>query len=281
MGRDFCSFGSKRGIVNENNIYSKEEITNEVEKYVRQRVHYIVLCSTQFFDISVLLDIVVHIRSCVKGSYELILNIGEFDLVTADKMYEAGFNGIYHAIRLREGVDTRFNVEDRRKTLAEVRDSKLKLIHLFEPLGEEHTPEEIAERFLESVSYGVSISGVMARIPVKGTSLGDTKRISDNKIAKNVAIIRLSGGDVVKDICVHPASTLAIYAGANVTVIEKGAVLRDINLSCDEWNDFKCLEAAQLFVDRGYAICKILFIILLMISKPICFFMIIFSFYEA
>ena len=81
----------------------------------------------------------------------------------------------------------------RRATLAAIRDSDLKLVHLIEPVGNEHTNEEIADRFMESLEYGVSISGIMARIPVEGTPLGKTKRISDSKMAKLFAVTRLSG----------------------------------------------------------------------------------------
>lgn len=81
------------------------------------------------------------------------------------------------AIRLREGTDPRFDLNVRRATLAAIRDSDLKFIHLIEPVGEEYTNEEIADRFLESLEYGVSISGIITRIPVEETSPGKAKRI--------------------------------------------------------------------------------------------------------
>jgi len=144
--------------------------------------------------------LVEYIRREVPGNYELVLNTGEFDKAAADAFYNAGVRGIYHAIRLREGIDTRFNIDERRATLQAVRDSGLKLIHLVEPVGEEHTSGEIAERFLESVKYNVSISGIMARFPVEGTPLGNRRRISDEIIAKLIAVTRLSGGDTVQNI---------------------------------------------------------------------------------
>lgn len=254
MSCDFCSFGSEWGIVTENKIYTPEEIAREANEYVQQKVHYLVLRSTQFYKVEDLLRIVAYVREHVKGDYELILNIGEFDVGTANRLYEAGVDGIYHALRLREGTDTRFDVANRRKTLAAIRDSELKLIHLVEPVGEEHTAAEIADRFLEALSYGACISGIMARIPVAGTPLGGNKRIGDRRIAKLVAVTRLSGGGIVSDICVHPASLLAVESGANVAVVEKGAIPRDTTLSSSEWNNFNCSDAAKLFTDNGYII---------------------------
>jgi biotin synthase len=254
MNCDFCSFGEKWGIVKEEKVFSVEQITNEVREYVDNHVHYIVFRTTQFYDVNDLETLVYRVRKEVPGNYELVFNIGEIDRRTADRLYGIGVNCIYHAIRLREGTDTRFDVNERRATLAAVRDSKLKLVHLVEPVGEEHTNEEIADRFLESLDYGVSISGIMARIPVEGTPLSHTKRISDGKIAKLIAVTRLSGGNVVNDICVHPASEKAIKSGANVVVVEKGAIPRDTAISRTEWNGFSCYDAIRLLGSCGYKI---------------------------
>lgn len=254
MNCDFCSFGSKWGIVKEEQVYTPEQVIEEVRAYVTNNVHYIVFRTTQFYSIDQLAALAIQVRKAVPGSYEIILNVGEFGQETADKLPQAGVNGIYHAIRLREGIDTRFNVDERRKTLAAVRDSPLKLIHLVEPVGEEHSNDEIADRFLEAASFGTCISGIMARIPVKGTPLGDTSRISDHRIAGLIAVLRLSGGHVVQDICVHPASPLAIKAGANVVVVEKGAIPRDDQMYRKEWNQFHCSDAISLFEANGYTI---------------------------
>ena len=194
------------------------------------------------------------IRQEIEGSYELILNVGEFNLDMANRLYESGVSGVYHAIRMREGTNTRFRVEDRLATLAAVRESPLKLIHLVEPLGLEHTNEEIADRFLGAVRYGAYISGVMARIPVAGTPLGNEPQMSDELVAKTIAVLRLSGGDTVKNICVHPASSLALASGANVVVIETGAIPRDTDLAVTKWKRFDCATAKRLFKSEGYTI---------------------------
>lgn len=254
MSCDFCSFGEKWNIVKDVKVYTKEQIVEDVKVYVANKVHYIVLRTTEFYELTELEKLAKYVREKVPGDYELVLNIGEFDTHSANRLHKAGVNGIYHSIRLREGVHTRFNIEQRRATLSSVQDSELDLHHLVEPVGEEHTNEEIADRFLESVKYGVNVSGVMARIPVEGTPLGNTKQISDQKIAKLTAITRLSGGDVVKGICVHPISEEVAKAGANVVVVEKGAIPRDTVLSEGEWNQFSCVDATRLLFKNGFEI---------------------------
>jgi biotin synthase len=254
MNCDFCSFGAEWGIIREEIIFTREKIADDVRKYVDNKVHYIVFRTSQFYDVKVLESIVLFVRKQVPGNYELVLNTGEFDKATADRLHKAGVSCIYHAIRLREGIDTRFDINARRATLKAIHDSDLKLVHLVEPVGYEHTYEEIADRFLESLEYGVTISGIMARIPVAGTPLGKAQRISDDKIAGLIAVIRLSGGNIVKDICVHPASEKAVRSGANVVVIEKGAIPRDADISNAEWNQFGCSDAISLFINSGYTI---------------------------
>ena len=251
---DFCSFGAAWHLIKEPKVFALPEILDQVREYVRCGVHFIVLRTTQYYPLERLCEYVRTIRQEVEGSYELILNVGEFNLEMANRLYESGVSGVYHAIRMREGTNTRFRVEDRLATLAAVKESPLKLIHLVEPLGLEHTSEEIADRFLGAVRYGAYISGVMARIPVAGTPLGNEPQMSDELVAKTIAVLRLSGGDTVKNICVHPASSQALASGANVVVIETGAIPRDTDLAVTKWKRFDCATAKRLFKSEGYTI---------------------------
>ncbi|MBO4993044.1 MAG: hypothetical protein J6C60_02160 [Alistipes sp.] len=254
MNCDFCSFGQAWGLIGQEKIYTLDEIIDRVKEYVGRGVHFIVLRTTQHYSLKTIGEYAAAIRAAVEGNYEIVVNVGEFDSAKADMLYGSGVSGVYHAIRLREGVDTRFDVAAREATLSAVRDSKLNLIHLVEPIGLEHTYEEIADRFLNLIEYGTYISGVMARIPVAGTPLGDGPRLSDEEIAKMIAVMRLSGGSTIKHICVHPASELAVMSGANVVVIETGAIPRDQALAEGKWRQFDCEVARELFERCGYSV---------------------------
>ena len=243
----FCSFGLSWGLIEKESTYTIASIIEKVREYVDNHVHFIVLRTTQYYSLDTLIGYVRAIREDVKGDYEVVINVGEFDVEMANRLHENGVNGVYHAIRLREGIDTHFKIEERMSTLSAVNQSPLNLIHLVEPVGPEHSYEEIADRFLCSLEYGAYISGIMARIPVKGTPLGDTPRLSDEEIAKMIAVLRLSGGKTVKNICVHPASELAVQSGANVVVIETGAIPRDQALSSGKWLNFDYHDAKNIF----------------------------------
>ena len=252
MNCDFCSFGSAWGLIDTEKIYSADEILQKAEEYITNGVHFITLRTTQHYPLSQLTGYIREIRERFEGDYEIVVNIGEFDDEKALQLAENGVNGVYHAIRLREGINTRFDIEERLATIRAINQSPLDLIHLVEPVGIEHTCEEIAERFISAVDNQAYISGIIARIPVPGTPLGDLPQLKDEEIAKMIAILRLSGGRAVKHICVHPASPQAIQSGANVVVIETGAIPRDQHLAPGQWNLFDYNRAKQLFENNGY-----------------------------
>jgi len=254
MNCKFCSFGKKWNIVKRPVHYSTKQIIDKVREFVDKNAKYIVLRTTEFYSIPKLLEIVKEIREEVKGDYEVVFNTGELDMTISNLMVESGVNGVYHACRLREGIDTPFDPWDRKNTMNNVCRSGLNLISLVEPIGIEHTNEELADNFLEIMKYKAIISGAMARIPVPGTPLGSIEKISDSRIAQIIAVLRLSGGNVVKDICVHPATSEALKSGANVIVVETGAIPRDVNCENDSWHGLDMDKANELLKNAGYIV---------------------------
>jgi len=132
--------------------------------------------------------------------------------------------------------------------------SGLKLISLVEPIGIEHTNEEIADNFLEILKYKATISGAMARIPVPRTPLGNIEKISDSRLAQIISVLRLSGGDIIKDICVHPATLESLKSGANIMVVETGAIPRDTNCENNSWHGIDMNKANELLKKAGYIV---------------------------
>lgn len=256
MNCDFCSLGEAWGITTETREYDEEETIRQVREYAEQGVYWIVLRTTEFYSKDQLATIIKNIRREVPGPYRIGLNIGEFTLETANWLYECGVNFIYHSLRLGEGKDTRFNPQDRIDTLNAVKESPLDLVFLVEPVGIEHTNEEIAEIAMLAKDCKVIVSGSMARIPVEGTPLGVHPQISNERLAQIIAVTRLIGGNKVPDICVHPYCREAADFGANVTVIETGSVPRDTCCcSGGKWNQFDAPKAIESFAEAGYTVC--------------------------
>lgn len=254
MNCKFCSFGEKWNIIKKQVHYKTEEIVEKVKFFVENGAKYVVLRTTEFYSIPKLLEIVKVLRKEVVGDYEIIFNTGELDMTISNLMFESGVSGVYHACRLREGIDTPFDPWDRKNTMNNVKRSGLKLISLVEPIGIEHTNEEIADNFLEILKCEAVISGAMARIPVPKTPLGDIEQISNSRIAQIIAVLRLSGGNIVQDICVHPATLEALNSGANIMVVETGAIPRDTNCEHDSWHGIDMQKANQLLKEAGYIV---------------------------
>ncbi|MEG1500491.1 MAG: radical SAM protein [Clostridiales bacterium] len=252
MNCDFCSLGEKWGLVHEEKEFSPEEVIALIKNYAAEDVRWIVLRTTEYYSLDILEELIKRIRREAPGEYELGLNVGEFEQKTALKLQKAGINFIYHSLRLREGINTIFDPQDRLNTLQAVKDSPLDLVFLTEPVGIEHTNEEIADNFLTAVHYGAKVSGCMARVPVPGTPLGELPALSPERVAQIAAITRLAGGNIVNDICVHPANQLAMEWGANVAVVETGSVPRNENYTQDQWQGFDPQTAKEWFKKAGY-----------------------------
>ena len=257
MNCDFCSLGEAWGLVKEEYELDDQSIIAQVKEYAQANVRWIVLRTTEFYNIAALCKKIKKVRAAVPGAYELGLNIGELQAQDADDLYAAGVNFMYHSLRIKEGSDTRFDPALRKKTLQVIADSPLDLVFLVEPVGVEHTNEEIASVYEQVIAYRAKVSGVMARMPVEGTPLGHYPRISDERMAQIIAMTRLAGGDVVEDICAHPASKAVMQAGANVSVVEIGSIPRCCEcMTGHKFNNYDCDTAKEWFEESGYHVCQ-------------------------
>ena len=152
MNCKFCSFGTEWGLVTEDVKFEKEEIIEMVREYVEAGATTITLRSTEFYEMSVLTEWLKDIREAVPGSYLINLNVGEMTPAMAEAAYQAGATSAYHVIRMREGIDTPFDPELRKRTIKAISDSPLRYGTCVEPLGIEHSSEEIAEKIVENIS---------------------------------------------------------------------------------------------------------------------------------
>lgn len=102
----------------------------------------------------------------------LVAKVGDFGPAYAAALKEAGFTGVYHIHRLREGTDTNARPQARIRTMDVVRGAGLELYYCVEPIGPEHTHQELVDEMLRIRDYPVGVMAVMKRIAVPGTPLG-------------------------------------------------------------------------------------------------------------
>ena len=254
MNCKFCSFGERWGIVRSAGEWPPEQVAHQAREFWRQGAHWVTLRTTEHYSLDRLCEVAERVGPAAHAGAELVANTGELDRSGAQRLHAAGFTTAYHVLRLREGVDTGLRPEVRLATLAAIRDSDLKLAHLVEPVGPEHTAEELAECLLRALGYGATLTGAMARVPVPGTPLADFGQIGDRALALVVAVSRLVAGPRASDICVHPPSLEGVRAGANVVVVETGAVPREMAEARGTWRSFSLPEAQGLLASGGYSV---------------------------
>ena len=254
MNCAFCSFGEQWGLVREEHIWTNEEVVCTARLAVAGGASWVTLRTTEFYSLDRLCALAARVRAEVAGDYALVVNTGELDAQAARQLLEAGVTGVYHSLRLGEGTSTRFDPKVRLATMTCVRDAGLQLYTMVEPLGPEHTNEEIADRLLVAHACRASLSGVMARINVAGTPLGGTKQVGEARLCLVTAVSRICAGRRVRDICAVPPTRAALESGANTVTIEIGAIPRsEVTSYRTAWNDFGLTHAGALLREAGYA----------------------------
>jgi len=94
------------------------------------------------------IEISQEVRAELKPETVMIANIGDFGPPEGKRLKEAGYTGIYHAVRMGEGRDTRIDPEVRFKSIKAARDAGLLVGTCVEPIGPEHSVEEVQQKHL-------------------------------------------------------------------------------------------------------------------------------------
>jgi biotin synthase len=223
----FCSFARVNGIFCDVSEISDEAAVEYAVRFEDNGANAIYMMTTAIFSFEKFLEISREVRKKLKPETIMIANIGDQDLKNAIKLKEIGFTGVYHVVRLREGIDTGLSVEQRIRSMNRFKEAGLKLGTCVEPIGPEHTNEELASIIELTASFEPSFSGAARRIPIPGTEISKRGMISELRMAQIVAATRLGTPRSVLGNCTHEPCTLGAAAGANLFWAEVGANPRD------------------------------------------------------
>jgi biotin synthase len=160
---------------------------------------------------------------------QIVVNIGDFDQVQARELKAAGVNGAYHVYRLREGIDTALDPEQRKATIRTIKDSGLDWYYCCEPIGPEHSPQELADQIFIGLEYGCFQHAAMRRVYIPSAPLSPRGQISELRLAQVTAVVALAtlACPETRSIAVHEPNLLGLTAGANTVYAETGANPRD------------------------------------------------------
>jgi len=252
MNCKFCSLGEKWHLFDESYEFTHEEVIEEMKKIIRMGFYQFTIRTTEFYTVDRLCELGRKIRSEIPGKYFIGLNIGELTVEEATRLYEAGFTSAYHSLRLGEGTDTEFDPEVRKSTMEAIARSPLSLTTGLDPIGIEHTNEELVDRIELFRELNASTVCVMKRISVPGTPMEGIEMVSDERIAQITAVVRMASGGKWKNVAVSPPNMIALTYGANTFGINTGANPRFTKQKLGKWTAFDHATAVQFLRDAGY-----------------------------
>ena len=170
------------------------------------------------------------------------------------KIKETGYSGVYHALRLREGLDTTLSPNARKNSIRNFQEAGLGVGTCVEPVGPEHSNEELAEAILFTGSFNPSFSGAARRIAIAGTQMASRGMISELRLAQIVAVTRLGVPRNVLGNCTHEPCTLGAIAGANLFWAEAGANPRDVEEKTEEGRGETVESCKRIFRESEWSV---------------------------
>jgi len=250
---EFCSFASQYDIF-------KDPIELTVEQAIDYAVKFdntpentsVFLMTTANYDFGKLMEIAAEVKKSLKPESYMVANVGDMSASRAQKMKDVGFHGVYHAIRMGEGTATKVSINQRLKSIRTFQDTGLIVGTCVEPVGPEHTNEQIADHILLAGSFDPAFSGAMRRITIPGSDLEKHGMISELRIAQIVAVTRLATPRSVKGNCTHEPNVIGAYAGANLFWAESGGNPRDIKEKTEEGRGMSVGDCANIFKEADY-----------------------------
>lgn len=230
----FCSFAQSNGIVKEETRLTPEQAVTYAKQLEGGGANAIYIMSTAQYPFEQYVEMSKEIRLNLKPNTMMIANVGDQSLEQAKKIKETGYSGVYHALRLREGLDTSLSPKARQKSIMNFLEAGLGVGTCVEPVGPEHTNEELAEAILFTGSFNPAYSGAARRIGIPGTQMAFRGMISELRLAQIVAVARLGVPRTVLGHCTHEPCSLGAIAGANLFWSEVGANPRDVEKKTEE-----------------------------------------------
>mgnify|MGYP000861203337 FL=1 len=121
-----------------------------------------------------------------------------------------------------------------------------------EPIGTEHTPEELVDHIFKTIEKGVDTAGVMKRTPVPGTSFTD--EITNARLAQIASVNALAMTAIAPYpwIPVHEADYISLVSGANSICAETGVNPRDTEADTSKGRGLDVTACRKMLWQAGF-----------------------------
>ena len=248
----FCNFNrtsNKRG----QHFLTDDELSYYIERAVRyDDVRVISLMTMQNYDIDHLKHSIGLVKGMVKDDVRITLNIGDTSYDDCVELRKAGATGAYHACRLREGKDTDLDPEDRWRTMRNFIDAGFILSTCTEPIGPEHSVDEILDNYYKGLEIGADSGSVMMRVPVEGTPLFSGGSLSMQRISQIRATLFICSLGLGKKESKLDGWKYGYFNGFNRFHAEYGGNPRDSADRSEDGYGFTIEYARRMAFNRGF-----------------------------
>jgi biotin synthase len=250
----FCAFARINGLFKKEMRLTPEQAVAYAKQFEIDGANAIFVMTTADYPFEQFIEISQEIRHHLRQETIMIANVGDQSLIRAQSIKDAGFTGVYHALRLREGIDTRLSPKAREESIQNFQQAGLRVGTCVEPVGLEHTNEELARAILFTASFSPSFSGAARRIAIPGTEIASRGMITELRMAQIVAVTRLGVPGTIRGNCTHEPCTLGGMAGANLFWAEVGGNPRDIMEKTEEGRGETVASCQGLFHESGWGL---------------------------
>ncbi len=248
----FCSFAAKNKVFTERNELPVEDAIQMALKAEEDGANSIFFMATGDFSLKKFVEISKEVKTNLKPETVMIANVGDFNDEEGRWLKEAGYIGMYHAVRMGEGRETSISPEVRLRTVKAARDTGLLIGTCVEPIGPEHSVDEIAEKTLIGRDMEPCFSGAMRRISVPGSELEKFGMVSEYRMAFLVAVVRIAMGRKLIGNCTHEPNILGATAGANLFWAEVGTNPRDTEVDTSKGRGLNIESCIDMFREADF-----------------------------
>lgn len=214
----------------------------------------VLLMSMHKYDLDRLLEMVRLTRRTISEGVRISVNIGDTNYDSCVELKQAGVDVGYHVCRLREGTDTSLRPQDRLQTIRNMQNAGIAVSTCCEPIGPEHSVEEIVDNFFLGVEMGCVSLAVMKRVAVPGTPLARHGIITDARLAQMAAVFSLATASSRKlpSVNVHESSVLGFLSGANLLTAEYGGNPRDVLAKTEAGRGMSTAACRRMLFEAGF-----------------------------
>jgi biotin synthase len=250
----FCSFAACNKVFPDPSVLPLEEIIRRCLDLEEAGANAIYLMTTANFSFERYVEIAHGVRNKLQKESVLVANVGDFTYEQALTLKNAGLNGVYHALRLGEGKTTGIEPERRLQSFTAAKEAGLILGNCVEPVGPEHTVEELVEKTLIAREASPVFSGAMRRITIPATPLSEYGMLSEARMAHILAVVRLAMGPSILGNCTHEPNVHGAVAGANLLWAEVGSNPRDVVGETQNHRGFSVERCREIYWDADWEV---------------------------